>query len=124
MLTLDSAPGRTTPRKPFRLSCHARLRTHAGDVLGGDRGGSGVCRVVYVAAAEIHAIEGRRCSVSQRGIDLRRFEASRWVCRPGAGVVLTVYRNRDSGPPSLSSPRVAGQEVHPVIGGENWVVAV
>mgnify|MGYP005814093511 CR=1 FL=1 len=97
MLALDSASGRTTPRKPFRLSCHAWCRTHARRCgLAAIEAALVYGRVVYVRGAEIHAIgrkEMLRCR--QRGIDLRRFEGIQVVCRPGAGIVLTVYRNRD-----------------------------
>ena len=97
MLTLDSASGLTKPRKTFRLSRHARLRTHArrfGVVA--IEAAMAYGRVVFVRGAEIHAIgrkEVLRCR--RRGIDLQAFEGIQVVCRPGASVVLTAYRNRD-----------------------------
>jgi hypothetical protein len=97
MLTLDSAPERTTHLRSFRLSCHARLRTNARRFgVAAVEAALAYGRVVYIRGAEIHAI-GRKevLRFRQRGIDLRRFEGIQVVCRPGVGVVLTVYRNRD-----------------------------
>ena len=127
MLTLDRAPGRTTPRKPFRLSRHARLRAHARRFgVAAIEAALAYGRVVYVRGAEIHAIgrkEVLRCR--QRGIDLRVFEGIQVVCRPGASVVLTVYRNRDfRGLRSHRHHASRARRFIPVIGGENRVVAV
>jgi hypothetical protein len=97
MLTLDSAPVRTTPRKPFRLSRHARLRTHARRFgVAAIEAALAYGRVVHVRGAKIHAI-GRNEVLRFRphGIDLRAFEGIQVVCRPGSGLVLTAYRNRD-----------------------------
>ena len=97
MLTLDISPGETKPRKPFRLSRHARLRTNARRFgVAAVEAALAYGRVVYVRGAEIHAI-GRRevLRFRQHGIELRAFEGIQVVCRPGAGVVLTVYRNRN-----------------------------
>lgn len=83
-------------------------------------------RVVHVRGAEIHAI-GRKevLRYRQRGIDLRMYEGIQVVCRPGAGVVLTVYRNRDLRglrPHRRSAAR--WKPPIPFVGDENRVAAV
>ena len=127
MVTLDIAPGRTKPRKPFQLSRHARLRTHARRFgVAAIEAALAYGRVVYVRGAEIHAI-GRKevLRYRQRGIDLRMYEGIQVVCRPGAGVVLTVYRNRDLRglrPHRRSAAR--WKPPIPFVGDENRVAAV
>ena len=127
MLTLDIAPGRTKPRKPFRLSRHARLRTHARRFgVAAIEAALAYGRAVYVRGAEIRAIgrkEVLRCR--QRDINLRRFEGIQVVCRPRAGVVLTAYRNRDFRglrPYRRSSAR--WRPPVPSVGGEHRAAAV
>jgi hypothetical protein len=83
-------------------------------------------RVVYVRGAEIHAIGWKEVLRFRRhGIELRAFEGIQVVCRPGAGVVLTAYRNRDFRglrPHRRSSAR-GRPPVHPV-GSESHDAAV
>jgi hypothetical protein len=53
-------------------------------------------RVVYVRGAEIHVIGRKEVFRYRRhGIDLREYEGVHVVCRPGSGLILTAYRNRD-----------------------------
>ena len=127
MLTRDIAPRRNSRTKTFRLSRHARLCTHARRFgVAAIEAALAYGRAVYVRGAEIRAI-GRKevLRFRQRGIDLRRFEGIQVVCRPGAGVVLTVYRNRDfRGLRSHRHHASRARRFIPVIGGENRVVAV
>jgi hypothetical protein len=127
MLTLDIAPQRPEPRKPFRLTRRARFRTSARRFgVAAIEAALAYGRVVYVRGAEIHAI-GRKevLRFRRRGTDLRAFEGIQVVCRPGGALVLTVYRNRDFRglrPRRRSLSR--GSLSIPSVGGETLAAAI
>ena len=127
MLTLDSVPRRNSPTNPFRLSRHARLRTHARRFgVAAIEAALAYGRIAHVRGTEIHAIGWKEVlRFRQRGINLRGFEGIQVVCRPRAGVVLTAYRNRDFRglrPYRRSSAR--WRPPVPSVGGEHRAAAV